>query len=180
MPIPARLEQFPASDRRSAERRKLLLGSTLEATGDEVAIHDISATGMLIETSAELAPFDALEIDLPHNGLTRALIIWNSGHYYGCAFSERISTATVSAALLRGTPEVEPDRPAHRPPGTEALLASSPAGAEASETGYAGAHEKKWSLGASTRFILGSAILLWALIIGAVIGIVRLVEAVWR
>jgi hypothetical protein len=179
MPIPARLEQFPASDRRSAERRKLMLGSTLEATGDEVAIHDNSATGMLIETSAELAPFDALEIDLPHNGLTRALIIWNSGHYYGCAFSERISTATVSAALLRGTPEVEPDRPAHRPE-AEALLGPSLAGTESSKTGEKGAFEEKGSLGASTRFILGSAILLWALIIGAVIGITRLVEGVWR
>ena len=179
MPIPARLEQVPASDRRSAERRKLFLGSTLEATGEAVAIHDISATGMLIETSAELAPFDALEIDLPHNGLTRALIIWNSGHYYGCAFSERISKATVSAALLRGTPEAEPDRPADRPE-AEARLDPSPARAEPSETDAAGAYEDKWSLGASTRFILGSAILLWALIIGAVVGISRLVQALWR
>lgn len=180
MPIPARLEQFAASDRRSDERRKLFLGSTLEATGEEVAIHDISSTGMLIETFAKLAPFDALEIDLPHNGLTRALIIWNSGHYYGCAFSERISKATVSAALLRGTPETEPDRPARRPPDAEALPAPSPARARAHETGDAGAYEEKWSLGASTRFILGISILLWALIIGAAIGITRLVEAVWR
>jgi hypothetical protein len=180
MPIAARLEQFPASDRRSAERRKLFLGSTLESTGEEVAIHDISSTGMLIETSAKLEPFDALEIDLPHNGLTRTLIIWNSGHYYGCAFSERISKAAVSAALLRGTPEAEPDRPAHRTPEAAALLDPSPAPAEASATANAGDYEEKWSLGASTRFILVSALLLWALIIGAGIGITRLIEALWR
>jgi hypothetical protein len=82
--------------------------------------------------------------------------------------------------LLRGTPEAEPDRPAHRTPEAAALLDPSPAPAEASATANAGDYEEKWSLGASTRFILASALLLWALIIGAGIGITRLIEALWR
>lgn len=181
MPIAALLEHFPDPDRRSAERRKLRLGSTLEATGEAVAIHDISTSGMLIETSAELAPFEALEIDLPYTGVTRALIVWNSGSYYGCEFSERISKAAVSAALLRSAPEPEPDLPATpRRPKARRPNDASPRHAEASNPIQESAYEKKWSLGASARFMLASAILLWALIIGATIGIIRLIEAVWN
>lgn len=180
MPIAARLEDFPASDRRSAERRKLRLDSTLEATGEEVAIHDISTTGMLIETAAELAPFAALEIDLPHNGLTRALIVWSSGLYYGCVFSEPISRATVSAALLRSAPEAELDLfAAQAPAGFESGNALSPPHRAAIGPAQDRAYEEKWSLGASTRFILATALFLWALIIGAVYGTIKLVEALW-
>ena len=178
MPISARLEDFAASDRRSAERRKLYLGSILETTGEKVAIPDISTTGMLIETAAELAPFAALEIDLPYNGLTRALIVWSSGLYYGCVFSEPISRAAVSAALLRSAPEAEPDLfAAQSPPDFESRKALSPAHGEAIGPIQERAYEEKWSLGASTRFILASALFLWALIIGAVFGTIKLVEA---
>ena len=181
MPIVARLEHFPAADRRSAERRKLRLDSTLEATGEDVAIHDISSTGMLIETSAELAHFEALEVDLPYAGVTRALIVWNSGFYYGCAFSQPISKAAVSAALLRAAPEAEPELfPSQRPRAPDTREDAPPAHPEANGASHAGAYEKKWSLGASARFILASAILLWALIIGAVIGVSKLIGALWR
>lgn len=181
MPIVARLEHFPAPDRRSAERRKLRLDSTLEATGDDVAIHDISSKGMLIETSAELAHFEALEIDLPYTGVTRALIVWNSGFYYGCAFSHPISKAAVSAALLRAAPEAEPELfPAQPPREVDTRKDASPAHPETSDTIHDSAYEEKWSLGASARFILASAILLWALIIGAVIGVSKLIGALWR
>jgi hypothetical protein len=181
MPIAARLEQFPAPDRRSAERRKLRLGSSLEATGEHVLIHDISPGGMLIETSAALAPFDALELELPNNGPTRALIIWNSGRYYGCAFSEPISKATVSAALLRSAPATESaPTPTRRGPSPRRRKDSPAARAVANTPIHDSTYEEKWSLGASTRFMLASAILLWALIIGAVIGITKLIEGAWR
>jgi hypothetical protein len=179
MPIAARLEHFPGSDRRSAERRKLRLGSTLEATGEEVAIHDISTTGMLIETAAKLAPFDALEIDLPYTGVTRALIVWSSGPYYGCVFSEPISRAAVSAALLRSAPEPEPDLLAAQTTGSEIRSDLSSAHGAANNRAQDSAYEEKWSLGASTRFMLASAIFLWALIIGAVIGTIKLIHALW-
>src|SRR4029453_8749195 len=104
MTIFARLQITPEADRRGRTRRRLTLASSLPATGNDVTIHDVSSTGVLMETATELAVLDDLEIELPEVGSTPALVIWNSGKYYGCQFKEGISQAAVSAALLRSTP----------------------------------------------------------------------------
>src|ERR1044071_7931358 len=101
MTISARLQVTPAANRRGWTRRSLSLVSSLQGTGSDVTIHDVSLTGLLIETSAELTVFDDLEIELPEAGFTPALVVWNSGRFYGCQFKTRISQAAVSAALLR-------------------------------------------------------------------------------
>src|SRR4029450_4627975 len=79
-------------------------------TGSDVRIHDVSETGLLIETAAELAVFDDLEIELPEVGFTPALVVWTSGRFYGCQFKERISQAAISAALLRSPPTPSNDQ----------------------------------------------------------------------
>ncbi|MDE2405946.1 MAG: helix-turn-helix domain-containing protein [Sphingomonadales bacterium] len=87
-------------------RRQLRLatqGQTATGGSTDVLIHNVSATGLLLESKAELAAGERIEIDLPHARTTAATVIWSSGALYGCQFDAPITTATLSAAQLRGT-----------------------------------------------------------------------------
>jgi PilZ domain len=88
-------------NRRYGARRALRLDSVVADSGAEIVIHDISATGLLIETAQDLAEGETLLIDLPERGATAATIVWRSGHFFGCRFELSIPVAAVSAALLR-------------------------------------------------------------------------------
>lgn len=102
-----------SDNRRYASRRALRLGSTLTDTGVEVLIHDLSPTGLLIETAQPLSDGETLFVDLPERGPTAASVQWSSGRFYGCAFELSIPAATVSAALLRSpAARPEPSQPA--------------------------------------------------------------------
>jgi hypothetical protein len=176
MTIRAQLQQAPDADRRISTRRKLSLGSSLPATGDEVTIHDVSSTGMLIETAADIVPFDGLEIDLPEVGITQAIVIWNSGRFYGCEFNERVSQAAVSAALLRSAPASPVDlspAPAVPKPKRARAKAKPVADAEA----FQAFDDEKAPLGVRLRVILGSAIVLWTLILLGIWSLVRLIQS---
>ena len=163
MSISARLQITPAADRRGWTRRSLSLVSSLQATDGDVTIHDVSTTGLLIETSAELAILDDLEIELPEVGFTPALVMWSSGRFYGCQFKERISQGAISAALLRS--------PAARP---EQIEPAKPAPIENLEPeGFP--EDGKLSFAVRLRVILASAILLWALILWAAWSINKLI-----
>jgi hypothetical protein len=105
MPLRANLETEPrAGERRSALRRKLRLeaeGATTSAGDAQVVIHDISESGLLIESPVPLIEGEVLEVLIPEAGTAQAEVSWTSGHFFGCKFIEPISTAAVSAALLR-------------------------------------------------------------------------------
>lgn len=96
------------SDERAAPRRKLhleVLGITALGEAAMTLIHNVSTSGLLIETSAELSVGEAFEIDLPDEGAKSAIIIWSSGRLYGCEFEYSVPTAVISAAVLRAPPE---------------------------------------------------------------------------
>jgi hypothetical protein len=97
-----------SENRRYASRRALRLGATLADSGVEVLIHDLSPTGLLIETAHPLGQGETLFVDLPERGPTAASVAWSSGRFHGCAFELSIPAATVSAALLR-SPAVKPE-----------------------------------------------------------------------
>lgn len=161
MPILARLHTTQeVADRRASPRHQLSLGSTV--AGEPVTIHDLSATGMLIETAAELHPFDSLEISLPETGTTAAVVVWHSGRYFGCEFKEPLFQAAVSAARLRSPPAVPVE--VVQPP---LPLEGNSAADEASDHPEAAAwlDEEKAPLSVRLRVILGSALILWTLII---------------
>lgn len=110
-----RLEANPdRGERRASLRRKLLLetqgGSALERPA-QVVIHDLSPEGFLMETSAAIAVGDRMEVTLPEAGPVEATAVWKSGRYCGCKFSEPISTAAVSAAVLRSHPSAPQETP---------------------------------------------------------------------
>jgi|LNAP01.1.fsa_nt_gb hypothetical protein len=99
MAIPAFIEKVaPAGDKARSARRKLRLQvhGTRAAGGDViVSVHNISATGLLLEGDVALAQGDGIDIVLPHAGSTRARVIWASGALYGCEFETPVSPATL-------------------------------------------------------------------------------------
>jgi hypothetical protein len=173
MAINARLEQNRGIDRRTSPRRKISLDMTLES-GRPLTIHDLSSTGMLVETSAQLPLFEPVQIDLPQAGSKHAIVVWTSGRYYGCEFQEPLSKAAISAALLRSQPqraEKVPGRASSDVPRPDRSSASPLEHHEASEP-----EEEKAPLGVRLRVILGSALILWALIISAVWSLLKLIR----
>lgn len=135
------------SDRRDSERHVLKLrvpGSTASEVGVVVLVHDLSRTGLLIETSANLAVGADLEVDLPETGLRQARVVWNSGHYFGCQFHEAISKGGLSAALLK-----------------------SPTEAQTSETGGddSWVEEEKYPLRTRAWIMIGLALASWAIVL---------------
>jgi len=105
MTLAARLEHAESeTDRRNSDRRTLRLrvpGSTVSEGGVDVLVHDISETGLLIETNVDLALGTVLDIDFPEIGLRAATVMWNRDQFYGCEFETPVSKAGLSAALLK-------------------------------------------------------------------------------
>jgi hypothetical protein len=98
-------EHAKKAERRRSVRRALKLGAGAE--GESVTIRDISLTGMLLETPKPMLVGATFEVELPHAGAVSALVVWNSGEYYGCEFDRPISPAAVSAARLQSPPAEE-------------------------------------------------------------------------
>jgi PilZ domain len=107
MALHAHFEETAHSpERRGAPRRALRLDVAGDAAGSagDVTIHDLSLTGVLIETAADLVPGETFEVALPHAGAVEATVAWSSGRFYGCQFRQPISPAALSAALLQSSP----------------------------------------------------------------------------
>jgi hypothetical protein len=139
--------QRRTSERRVALRRTLQLtvrGETPGGDSAQVLIHDISVTGLLLETSADLLIGETIEVDVPEGGPTSAIVMWNSGRFFGCQFHGRISPAAVSAAVLRSPFETSQD---------------GIGGIAASET-----HEKQLSPAAKALILVGLVAATWGLI----------------
>ena len=92
------------ANRRTSARRTLRLearGTTASQGAADVTIHDLSLTGLLIETSASLAADERIDVDVPEAGLTEAQVVWNSGRFFGCRFKRPIPPAALSSAILK-------------------------------------------------------------------------------
>ena len=105
MSLRAQLDVEPRQgERRTKQRRRLRLeaeGSALTAE-TKVTVHDLSEDGLLVESPIPLSQGEILEVDIPGAGIVQAEVAWSSsGRFFGCRFKEPISTASVSAALLR-------------------------------------------------------------------------------
>lgn len=149
MSVHAKLE---TANRRFSPRKRLRLGSVSTSLKEDVLIHDISSTGLLLETGAELEAFDTLDVELPEVGPTEAVVVWTSGRYFGCQFAESIPKAVVSASLLRS--------PAGDASARMAFLRERAVDGEDEV-----AENGELSFGAKMRIILVMSLTLWALIL---------------
>jgi hypothetical protein len=108
MSLRAHLEPRDSTgNRRSAARRTLrlqALGATASQADADVVIHDLSLSGLLIETSAGLADGERIDVDLPEAGPTEAKVVWTSGRFFGCKFKRPIPPAALASAILRSPP----------------------------------------------------------------------------
>ena len=113
MTLTAQFQADVSGNRRYAARRPLRLATTLGTSDADAVIHDLSVTGLLLETAEDVSVNDLLLIDIPNFGPVPATIVWNSGRFFGCRFDRPISPAAVSGALLRN-----PFANSHSAPGT--------------------------------------------------------------
>ena len=98
------------TDARKSERRALFLEVSGVLPGGleaNVLIHNISASGLLMETEVELGEDEKLILDLPEAGAVRAAIVWHSGFLFGCAFEQPLDPKALAGVELRADPAVE-------------------------------------------------------------------------
>lgn len=111
MVLSAQLETSgPEIDRRSSGRRMLNLrvpGSTTSGSGVPVLIHDMSVSGLLIQTEASMDVGTMLDIQLPEVGPQSATVVWNRDQFFGCEFHEPLSQAGLSATFLKSSAGLE-------------------------------------------------------------------------
>ena len=93
-----------SSEQRGALRRTLRLKVDVgreDGSAVPLIIHDLSATGLLVQTGDGPSIGEKLHIELPDAGLHPAKVVWSSGSFVGCRFDQPLPQATISAALLR-------------------------------------------------------------------------------
>lgn len=90
-------------DERAAHRRALRLRvpTTSAADAADALVHDLSELGLLLETEIPLDVGERLDVELPETGPVSAWVVWSRGRLFGCSFSQPVTKASVSAALLR-------------------------------------------------------------------------------
>ena len=112
MAIMAHIDQpAPGQAQRNGFRHALRLETSGTLPGGidaNVTVHNISISGLLLETGIDLAAGESLTLDLPEAGAVEARIVWRSQHLYGCAFAEPLTHAAIAAAQLQGLPVGEP------------------------------------------------------------------------
>lgn len=123
MSIHAILEPPSSLDnRRGAQRLRMRLevpGSTDPDNETTVIIHNLSATGLLIETRSDLAIGQGIRLEMPEVEAVHATIIWRSMPLFGCRFDRPLSRRALSAARLRNPLPADVD-PVGRPNGPSA------------------------------------------------------------
>ncbi len=111
MTFEARFENEAAADSRVAQRRTLRLGASGQFARAAVAVtvHNISATGMMIQTETPLAEGERFALDLPEAGERSAQVVWADAPMYGCRFNRPLEAAALSAAQLRADVAESPE-----------------------------------------------------------------------
>jgi len=95
------------NEQRDADRRVLRLEARVATPKGEggVRVHNLSRTGMLVESDVDVVIGTQLEVELPGGKRHRAEVVWSDEGLIGCRFERSLSQATLSAALLRSAPQ---------------------------------------------------------------------------
>lgn len=164
------LTECDDSEKRFAARRLLQLSVKANRPEDSpfdaapqnpasVLVHNISQTGLLIETGEKLKTGEKFDVTLPEIGTTEVGVIWRSGQFYGCEFMTPVSSAVVSATLLRS-----PTKPLHALSPAES--SSAAAWDDLAENGeFPELQEgRPLSFGSKMLIIIGADLVLWGMI----------------
>jgi hypothetical protein len=94
-------QEAPRVERRVANLEVGILGAV---EGSTAKVRNVSATGLLIHSSASISVGESLCVDLPEGGTTEVTVVWADGNIYGCEFIRPITPGVVSAAVLKSQP----------------------------------------------------------------------------
>lgn len=104
MPIAGIIETDADSEGGRNARRwsvRLISEGTLPGGNEaEVMLHNISASGLLLDSPVALEKGAVINLTLPEAGPTDAEIVWRSGSLHGCRFSVPLPSSVLSAAQL--------------------------------------------------------------------------------
>lgn len=92
------------TDERWSPRFRLSLqGSAGESGGDhvEAVLHDLSATGFLIETDAPLSIARTISLEMPGLGTVTGEVVWGTERFFGGHFRTAIPESLVRGALAQ-------------------------------------------------------------------------------
>lgn len=104
MGLVAHFSEGIVSEQRGVARRTLRLeveGRCTDGSTAQLTIHDLSATGLLVETDDEPSIGEKLHIELPDARRYAAKVVWSSEGFVGCKFDRPLPQAAISTALLR-------------------------------------------------------------------------------
>jgi len=99
-----------APERRGGLRRALRLEAGAARGGEAVnaVVLNLSDSGLLLETEAELTPGETLDVVLPEAGTRAARVVWAGHGLAGCKFDAPLERSALSAAALRSAPVAQP------------------------------------------------------------------------
>ena len=100
------------SEQRVSNRRVLRLEAqvAMPAGHGGIEVHNLSRTGMLVETATQVPVGTLIEVKLPCGTAHRAEVVWADEGLFGCRFEQPLSKSTLSAALLRAAPQVPEEK----------------------------------------------------------------------
>jgi len=81
---------------------RIRLGNSRHEKGVRGIAHAISAHSMLVEAHVSIKLGGRVDVRVPHAGSRNATVRWVSGHLFACHFDSLLSSATLSAAPLKG------------------------------------------------------------------------------
>lgn len=135
------------------------------ASDVDALVHNLSKSGMLIETLDDLTVGEIIQVELPEASARSVKVVWKRGQLFGCQFEQPIAKASVSASLLRS------------PPNRTAEVVTLPTPLEPSPImrGYdvEGSHDERWPLRTRASIIVGLTLASWTLV-GLVAALVTL------
>ena len=118
----AKLKPIESDEERSATRFRLLLQASAEtpdAGVTDIVIHDLSATGFLIECLEPLGTGTELTLELPGVQPVTGDVVWSSGNFYGGEFRSVLGMSALAEARSSSPvrwPEFVPTSAADRGP----------------------------------------------------------------
>lgn len=84
------------------EAVRIRFGESKSDQGTQGVVHAISAHSVLIEAHIPIELGGRIDVRVPHAGSRNATVQWVSGYLFSCQFDSALSSATLSAAALKG------------------------------------------------------------------------------
>lgn len=102
-----------SADQRGSDRRVLRLQARVATPAGEggIQVHNLSRSGMLLESLGGIVAGDEIDVELPGGTSHRAEVVWADETLFGCRFFQALTQAQLSAALLRSAPLEVPAPP---------------------------------------------------------------------